>query len=299
MAFPDWPTSDGHGMFAYPWLQSASAKFVEHGHRLAGIVIGLFAIGLAIAVFADKRTWIRSLGVLALVCVIAQGILGGYRVLLDATGLAFVHGSFAALVFSLFTTIATATSRAWHEPSTGTPGKTLFWLAPLTSVVLFTQYVLGGLVRHRGMALYEHIAFAAVATIAVVCLVVAVFLADIDWLRGPAMGLMLLVLLQLGLGAGAWIVRFGLGAGEWVEGFGVENFTPVAGSAVQTLVRSGHMLVGMLLFATSVVLSVRTARLGHSDRLSQLDRLSQQAAGHMLHSVTAPVSSRVIAEGVA
>src|SRR4051794_26977063 len=66
MAFPDWPTSDGQGMFAYPWLQSAGSKFVEHGHRLAGVVIGLAAIGLVIAVFADRRVWVRSLGVLSL-----------------------------------------------------------------------------------------------------------------------------------------------------------------------------------------------------------------------------------------
>src|SRR6185295_2646229 len=41
MAFRDWPSSDGYHMFLYPWLESAGNKFMEHGHRLGGIVIGL------------------------------------------------------------------------------------------------------------------------------------------------------------------------------------------------------------------------------------------------------------------
>ena len=38
MAFRDWPSSDGHGMLAYPWLKSAGDKFLEHGHRLGGVL---------------------------------------------------------------------------------------------------------------------------------------------------------------------------------------------------------------------------------------------------------------------
>ena len=44
MVFADWPSSDGYHMFAYPWLNSARDEFVEHGHRLAGVVIGLLSI---------------------------------------------------------------------------------------------------------------------------------------------------------------------------------------------------------------------------------------------------------------
>ncbi len=47
MAFRDWPTSDGQGMLSYPWLHSAGDKFVEHGHRLAGIMIGCVSIVFA------------------------------------------------------------------------------------------------------------------------------------------------------------------------------------------------------------------------------------------------------------
>ena len=42
MAFRDWPTSDGHFMVTYPWLADFARdwdKFLEHGHRLAGMLI--------------------------------------------------------------------------------------------------------------------------------------------------------------------------------------------------------------------------------------------------------------------
>ena len=51
MAFLDWPTSGGRNMLLYPWLSDIAAgrtdKVAEHGHRLAGIVIGSpFASGV-------------------------------------------------------------------------------------------------------------------------------------------------------------------------------------------------------------------------------------------------------------
>ena len=48
MAFADWPTSDGHSMLLYPWLNDVRNidRFTEHGHRLAGMVIGITSIAL-------------------------------------------------------------------------------------------------------------------------------------------------------------------------------------------------------------------------------------------------------------
>jgi cytochrome c oxidase assembly protein subunit 15 len=60
MAFPDWPSSDGHNMLSYPWLKSAGAKFLEHGHRLAGVLIGLTSMALAVvAWYSEPRRWVR------------------------------------------------------------------------------------------------------------------------------------------------------------------------------------------------------------------------------------------------
>src|SRR5258708_36325011 len=75
MAFPDWPSSDGHNMLFYPWLKSAGAKFLEHAHRLAGIVIGLTSIVLAIIAFRrEPRAWVRGLAYTVLAAVVMQGI---------------------------------------------------------------------------------------------------------------------------------------------------------------------------------------------------------------------------------
>src|ERR1700679_313030 len=72
MAFPAWPSSDGHNMLLYPWLKSAGDKFLEHGHRLAGMLIGLVSIALTITAWrVERRTWVKWLatGVLFGVCL--------------------------------------------------------------------------------------------------------------------------------------------------------------------------------------------------------------------------------------
>jgi len=253
MAFPDWPSSDGHNMLTYPWLKSAGAKFLEHGHRLAGILIGLASIALAIVAWRDEsRAWVRRLTYGILLAVIAQGILGGQRVLLDQRGLAFVHGSFAALVMALMASIAVVTSRDWFAAS-GIPSRRglggLQILALATCGCVFLQYVLGGLVRHRGMALYEHLGFAFLAALMVIWLAMLAVASGSTWLRRPASALALLIVVQLGLGAGAWITKFGFG-----------GYVAVYGSLLQDLMRTAHVLCGMLLFVTTVVLTVRIAR---------------------------------------
>ncbi|MSR57424.1 MAG: hypothetical protein EXS05_07110 [Planctomycetaceae bacterium] len=254
MAFRDWPTSDGYGMFSYPWLQSVGDKFLEHGHRLAGVLIGLASIALCVAAaFAERRNWVKALAVVALLAVIAQGLLGGQRVRLDARGLAFVHGSFAALVYALLASIAVVTSRRWRDAATIGSGHSLAPLQVLaiaTAVCVFVQYVLGGLLRHQGLAPGEHLGFAFIAALMVVWLALAATASGIHWFRAPAAILAVATLAQLGLGAGAWFTKFGFG-----------DQVAVHGSPMQVAMRTSHVLMGMLLFATTIVLAVRVCRM--------------------------------------
>lgn len=254
MAFPDWPTSDGQGMFAYPWLKSAGDKFLEHGHRLAGIVIGVVSIVLCVSfAVAERRAWVKGLALLALLAIVAQGVLGGQRVLLDARGLAFIHGSFAALVFGLLAGIAVVASHGWvspEVPSRNAPLSRLRALAIATCLCVFTQYVLGGLLRHQGKALHEHLGFAFIAAGLVIWLAMTAAASGIAWLRVPAGLLATGVLVQLALGAGAWVTKFGFG--EYVATYG---------SPLQVAVRTAHVLTGMLLFAATVVMTLRVSRL--------------------------------------
>ena len=256
MAFADWPSSDGQNMLLYPWLKSAGDKFLEHGHRLAGIVIGLASIGLvAVTWLMESRRWVRLSVAAVFFSVFVQGILGGQRVLMDARGLAFVHGLFAACVFSLMATIAVVTGRRWFEASSEgslSDLRRIRLLAAITVGVTFTQYLLGGLLRHRGMVLHEHLGFAFVVLASIIMLFRAVHASRVAELTQLADRLAGLVLLQLLLGAGAWVTKFGFG-----------DYVAVHGSLVQIALRTSHVITGMLLLMTSVVLLVRTLRLIH------------------------------------
>src|SRR5437870_10964538 len=81
LAVPDWPTTFGYNMFLYPWSKMIGNIFYEHSHRLFASAVGLLTIALAVTFwFAERRPWVRWLGVAELGWVIVQGILGGLRV---------------------------------------------------------------------------------------------------------------------------------------------------------------------------------------------------------------------------
>jgi cytochrome c oxidase assembly protein subunit 15 len=261
MAFPDWPTSDGQGMFAYPWLKSAGDKFIEHGHRLAGIVIGCVSIVFATACFAfEPRRWVRWCGVCVLLAVVTQGLLGGGRVLADARLLAMLHGSLAALVFTFMSSVALILSRTWSVPPVVSSERrlgALKVLAVLTPAVLMLQYALGGLVRHLGTALYEHLGNAVIALTCVIATVIVAERTRVAWLRRPAWLLGFAVLAQVLLGVAGLVVKFG---------FAPWGYVAVERSAAQIALLTSHTVVGLLLVMLSINLLLRIARIESSRR---------------------------------
>lgn len=126
MAVPDWPTT--YSSWFYPihlWL-AVWDVFLEHGHRLLAQLAGVLAILLAIAIWrTDDRKWMRWLGVLIVVGVVAQGTLGGIRVWAGAQQglwawgndrlLARIHGCIAPLYFGLCAAVVAWTSRPWRQ----------------------------------------------------------------------------------------------------------------------------------------------------------------------------------------
>src|SRR5437867_8773414 len=73
LATSDWPLSNGQ---FFPRM--VGNLFWEHGHRLAATSVGLLTIGLVVFLFLkEKRSWVRRLGWIALLGVVAQGLLGG------------------------------------------------------------------------------------------------------------------------------------------------------------------------------------------------------------------------------
>lgn len=259
MAFRDWPSSDGHNMFLYPWLQSAGDKFIEHGHRLAGALIGLLSIALAgLAWRVEPRRSVRRLAILALAAVVLQGLLGGQRVLQDERVLAMIHGNFAALVFCLMAALAQCTGRGWLTVEEQNPRTELTRLKPwavLVPIAVFAQLILGGLVRHLGTALHEHLAFAFVTFIFAIASVVTAHRSGMTWIRRPAWLLFALLLVQLGLGAGAWVTRFGFPS--W-------GYVAMHQSPPQVVLRTVHAITGLLVMMVSVVYALRVFRLSGS-----------------------------------
>lgn len=78
---PDWPTSFGYNMFLYPLSRMSGGIYLEHSHRLFGSLVGLTTLVLAIHLWrVEARRGVRLLAVGALVLVIVQGMLGGFRV---------------------------------------------------------------------------------------------------------------------------------------------------------------------------------------------------------------------------
>src|SRR5438132_1456321 len=117
MAVKDWPTTNGYNMFLYPWLKWLAAPrdfFVEHGHRMLAASVGMMTIVLLVILwFREGRRWVRWLGVLALVLVIFQGMLGGMRVRMDERTFAMLHGMTGPLFFTLTVAMTVFTSRVW------------------------------------------------------------------------------------------------------------------------------------------------------------------------------------------
>jgi cytochrome c oxidase assembly protein subunit 15 len=250
LAVPDWPTTFGHNPFLFPWSGMVGGVLVEHGHRLLGSMIGLLTVCLAVALgFGDMRRWVRGLGLLAVVLVSMQGLIGGLRVVLLQDVLGLVHGCLAQLFFALLVGIAVVTGRGWRTPAVVPAGaQRLVGSGRLAAAVVYGQIVLGAFTTH-GSAVWWHVAGAGVTTVVLVGVGLAV-------LRGApedpvlvwwARAVKALLLLQLLLGVGAFTVRFtsvGVPGGQ------------LAVLALPVL----HRAVGALLFGSAVALALQIGR---------------------------------------
>src|SRR5205809_4677017 len=77
LAVPDWPLSFGQ---VFPPM--VGGVLFEHGHRLVAAMVGCLTIALALwTVLREPRPAVRALGLLMLVAVVLQGVLGGATVL--------------------------------------------------------------------------------------------------------------------------------------------------------------------------------------------------------------------------
>ncbi|MCG8448014.1 MAG: COX15/CtaA family protein [Pirellulales bacterium] len=273
MAFRDWMTSDGTFFLFYDWLSSTGDKFVEHGHRLLGALAGFLSIALVIVVWrTESRTWVRKLSWVIFAGVVLQGVLGGMRVLWDERVLAMIHGCTGPLFFSLCAAMVVVTSPWWSASrplAEKSRAKKVLRLAILCTVLAYLQLVVGAALRHS-----PHMTGEAAATIFQVSVYFHIFLALmivghvllLAWrclhnrlqLRGGVI-LLALVVVQLGLGAGTWLVQYGMPA--WATSlFGEMTFVNRANDAVQASLITSHVAVGSLILVTALAVALRIAR---------------------------------------
>lgn len=258
MAFADWPTSDGHNMLLYPWLNDIrhnTDRFTEHGHRLAGIVIGLVSITLvAVTFLRERKRWVRTFSVAILVAVIGQGLLGGARVLLDANLLAMVHSITGAAFFAFCVVFAVMTNRSWSAPPLANPELSIAsrFVVSLLPILVLVQYWMGGMFRHMGRMMFEHLAGAAVVTVAATACAILLMRSKATILRRAGMFIAAALLLQLMLGLGAWLTKLNVPALGWVAS---------TGSLASVIFRSMHTIGGMVLLTTTVLAAAQVSRL--------------------------------------
>jgi cytochrome c oxidase assembly protein subunit 15 len=116
LAVPDWPTTFGYNMFLFPVSKWVGGILFEHTHRLMGSVVGCLTIILTVWLWlGEDRRWVRTLGVIALVGVILQGILGGLRVTMMKDQIGVFHACVAQAFLGLLVFIALVTTRFWRS----------------------------------------------------------------------------------------------------------------------------------------------------------------------------------------
>jgi cytochrome c oxidase assembly protein subunit 15 len=148
-----WVVERGRGdwfMWSFPidqWLRD-TGTFVEHSHRLFGSLVGFLSI---LTVWVAWKTRARVIALLGLLAVIGQGTIGGFRVLENSPDLAFLHGSVGQGVFALLVMVCVACSRSFQCAPGGAAAATTWrvrTLAMVTTLVIYTQIVVGAWLRH-------------------------------------------------------------------------------------------------------------------------------------------------------
>ena len=266
LAVPDWPTTYGWSMFTFPLDKMVGGIRYEHGHRLIATSVGILTIVLTVWLWvADRRRWLRRLGVAALAAVCAQGLLGGLTVLFFLPApISIAHAGLAQIFFCLTVAITLFTSRSWQIGGQQGPGDDvrLRIVASATTAAIYLQILVGATMRHTeaGLAIpdfplvfgglvpphwtigiavhYAH----RVGALIVAGLVLAT--AGHVWFHHRSIGLFTRpALLALAL----VVVQISLG-----------GLTVLSRRAVS--INTAHVAVGALLLATSLVMTLRSWR---------------------------------------
>jgi cytochrome c oxidase assembly protein subunit 15 len=254
LSIPDWPLA--YGSLTPPMVGGIRYEFT---HRVIATCIGILTIGLAAWLWrAEKRPWMRWLGLAALGGVIAQGILGGMTVLtFQMPAVSAAHATLAQLFFSTVVAIAVFTSRWWigmpaemDDPGTPRVRTLIVW----TLAAVFLQLILGAAFRHKAFGIIPHLVGAVIVTVLIFMTAGALKkrFADVSALRSCARYLHILIGVQLLLGAGAY----------WSRLYSARFPQPIGVMVALTVV---HTVTGALVLAVTLVTALISYRVLRPD----------------------------------
>jgi heme a synthase len=252
LSVPDWPKSFGTW---FPSLrQLAGGAFFEHSHRVIAGGLGVFTLALAILIWLkDNRRWLRWFGVIAVLGVVVQAVLGGevVRQLLQYW-LPVIHAVFAQIVFAAVLGIAVFTSEWWvsERPQLADSGApSMQTLAIVNAAAIFLQVVLGAGFRHSEIRVWPHMVGALVV------------MGTVTW-TASALRKRFGTSSELSRARGLLHAIFGI---QFLLGFGAYwarlESMKVGATSTTVILTVVHTVLGALLFAFSILIVLMCFRL--------------------------------------
>jgi heme A synthase len=228
---------------------------IEHAHRQAAWLLGMMSIVIAIvAGVAQTPRWLKVLTLATLVVVSLQGILGIFRVQLNAIlgpALAQIHGTFATVAVGLLLTQAVVTGRSW---SLSVPNErklvVLRRWAIATTAAAIVQTVFGGLIRHQDLPLGARLHLIGAFVVFAFIFVTIKFAREADTPAFQRLSRILMALLTIQVLMGIEAFFF------WMRRHFLPESAALESVAVQ-LTRSAHYVVGNLIVATLFLVAAK------------------------------------------
>jgi heme A synthase len=239
------------------------------GAGVATGVAALLCLAAAGAQFLSRSPgrWARAVAVVALIAVMIQGLLGGFRVFLNdellglvGTLLAAYHGAFAQVVFAVLVSVVVLSAPRKPGDSLAEPDRDrLKWLAIALPLSVFVQLIWGVWVRHMGSPVAQrlHVLTAFVVTGIAVWLAVRTLATPSGrrHLAFAAWHLIAIVAVQVLLGVEAWMLKF--------AATGPMGAIPPEARQVtipSASIRTAHVVIGTALLASAVAYAIRVWR---------------------------------------
>lgn len=220
----------------------------------AGVHLVLGIAVVALAFFLAGLTWVSerrgSVRLLAALTVVT-GMLDAWIAtpMKLSAGIAALHAILAPLFFGCAAVLAMVTSARWNATQEPAGDRGMHFLRPLAisaPPLVLLQIVLGALYRHKATSVMWHMAGAMVVSLVtlIAAMVVMQQFPGEKKLRGPAIHLMSVVLLQVALGVTAFTMQL----------LEIESTVALA------VFTAAHVLVGNLVFVASISFAATVAR---------------------------------------